>query len=144
NLSTMFGTDHRIEFNNTYDRTSDNEAHIDWGTLEEFAQVDSIQRTSLRYVERTVRSNQLRADHQLGGRSRLDWAVTSSGVTRDEPDRSDIAYGYEFAPTGERLPLAWLGFIPEAAKRTYSELDEHALDGELNYAHDFGESGQAG
>src|SRR5690606_21935517 len=104
----------------------------------------SIRRTSLRYVERSIRSNQLRAEHQLGDRSGLDWSLTSSGVTRDEPDRSDLAYGYEFAPTGERLPLAWLGFSPEAAKRTFAELDENALDGSVNYRLDFGRGGQAG
>lgn len=144
NLSTRIGADHLLELNNTYDRTADNEAHVDWGTIEEFAQVDSIRRTSLRYVERSIRSNQLRAEHRLGGRSQLDWSITSSGVTRDEPDRSDLAYGYEFAPTGERLPLAWLGFIPEAAKRTHSALDEQALDGAVNYSFDLGEGGQRG
>src|SRR5690606_31261651 len=104
--------------NNTYDRTADNEAHQDWGTLEEFAQVDSVRRTSLRYVERTVRSNQLRGEHQVSDAQRLDWSVSSSGVRRVEPARADLAYGYELSPSGERLPLAWLGFIPEAAKRT--------------------------
>ena len=144
NLSTRIGGDHLFEFNNTFDRSADNEAHVDWGTLEEFAQVDSIRRTSLRYVERTIRSNQFRAEHQLGGRSRLDWSLTSSGVTRDEPDRSDLAYGYEFAANGERQPLAWLGFIPEAAKRTYSDLDENALDGAVNFGFDLGEGGRTG
>lgn len=144
NLSTFVGDHTRLQFNNTYDRTSDNEAHTDWGTLEEFAQVDSVRRTSLRYVERSIRSNQLRADHQLTDRQRLDWMITSSGVTRDEPDRSDIAYGYEFSPAGERLPLAWLGFIPEGAKRSYAELDEAALDAAVSYALDLGRGGQAG
>ena len=144
NLTTFLGGHTKLQLNNTYDRTSDNEAHSDWGTLEEFAQVDSVRRTSLRYVERSIRSNQLRAEHQLGERQRLDWSLTSSGVTRDEPDRSDIAYGYEFAPTGERLPLAWLGFIPEGAKRSYAELDESAIDASLDYAVDLGRGGQRG
>ena len=134
NLSTYLGRATKLELNNTYDRTADNIAHLDWGTLEEFTQIDSVRRTSSRYVERTVRSDQLRAEHQLGDRQRVTWSVTSSGVTRDEPDRSDLAYGYEFAPTGERLPLAWLGFIPEAAKRTSSSLNETALTGSLGYA----------
>ena len=144
NLTTFLGTNTKVQLNNTYDRTSDNEAHTDWGTLEEFPQVDSVRRTSLRYVERSIRSNQVRAEHQLTTRNRVDWSLTSSGVTRDEPDRSDIAYGYEFAATGERLPLAWLGFLSGAAKRSYAELDESALDGSLNYGLDLGEGGQRG
>ncbi|MEZ4585162.1 MAG: TonB-dependent receptor [Gemmatimonadales bacterium] len=133
NLSTWLGRSTKLDLNNTYDRTADNLAHLDWGTLEEFEQIDSVRRTSLRYVERTVRSNQLKAEHQLADRHRINWTVTNSAVSRVEPDRSDLAYGYEFAPTGERLPLAWLGFIPEAAKRTASDLDESAWNGTLAY-----------
>ncbi len=139
NLSTYLGRTTRIELHNTYDRSADNEAHQDWGTLEEFqGQVDSVRRTSLRYVERSVRSNQLRAEHQLNEHNRVDWSITSSGVSRVEPDRSDLAYGYEFAPTGERLPLSWLGFIPEAAKRTSSDLTEDVLEGSAAWRLSFG------
>jgi hypothetical protein len=138
NLTTYFGKSTKLEFNNTYDRSADNLAHLDWGTLEEFQQVDSVRRTSMQYVERSVRSDQLRAEHQINDSNKLSWALTSSGVSRTEPDRSDLAYGYEFAPTGERLPLAWLGFIPEAAKRTSSALSERALNGQLDYALQFG------
>jgi hypothetical protein len=134
NLSTYVGRNTKIELNNTYNRTADNSAHLDWGTLEEFQQVDSVRRTSMRYVERVVRSNQIRAEQQIGERQRVTASVSSSGVSRIEPDRSDLAYGYEFAPTGERLPLAWLGFIPEAAKRTSGVLTEDALSGSLDFA----------
>ncbi len=133
NLSTYLGTGTKLELNGTYDRTADNSAHLDWGTLEEFQQVDSVRRTSMRYVERTVRSVQVRGEHQLGERQRVTWSGTSSAVSRAEPDRSDLAYGYEFAPTGERLPLAWLGFIPEAAKRTSGDLSEDVLGTHLDY-----------
>lgn len=133
NLSTYAGHGHKLELHNTYDRTADNEAHQDWGTLEEFPQVDSVRRTSLSYVERTVRSNQLHGEHLLTDANKIEWSVTSSGVTRVEPDRADIAYGYEFTPAGQRLPLSWLGFIPEAAKRTSGDLQEDALSGDLAY-----------
>jgi hypothetical protein len=133
NLSTYLGHGHKLELHNTYDRTADNEAHQDWGRVEEFPQVDSVRRTSLRYVERTVRSNQVHGEHLLNDHNKVEWSATSSGVTRSEPDRSDIAYGYEFSPTGQRLPLAWLGFIPEGAKRTTGDLTEDALSADLGY-----------
>jgi hypothetical protein len=133
NLSTYVGHGHKLELHNTYDRTADNEAHQDWGTVEEFPQVDSVRRTSLRYVERTVRSNQLHGEHLLSDDNKVEWSMTSSGVTRSEPDRADIAYGYEFAPNGQRLPLSWLGFIPEGAKRTSGQLTEDALSADLGY-----------
>ena len=135
NLSTYLGRSTKLELNNTYDRTADNTAHVDWGTLEEFeGQVDSLRRSLMTYVERTVRSNQVRAEHQLGDQHHVTWSLTSSAVTRTEPDRMDLAYGYERAPTGERLPLAWLGFISEAAKRTLGELEEDILSGDLDYS----------
>jgi hypothetical protein len=133
NLSTYLGENAKIEINNTYNRTADNSAHLDWGTLEEFQQVDSVRRTSVGYVERVMRSNQIVGEHELGTRHKVRWSATSSGVSRTEPDRADLAYGYEFAPSGQRLPLAWLGFIPEAAKRTSGELTEDALSGTLDY-----------
>ncbi|MEJ2219120.1 MAG: TonB-dependent receptor, partial [Gemmatimonadota bacterium] len=138
NMSLYLGRGTKLTLDNTYDRTADNAAHQDWGTLEEFTQVDSVRRTSLQYVERTVRSDQLRGEHQINDANTLTWSVTSSGVTRVEPDRSDLAYGYEWAPTGERLPLAWLGFIPEAAKRMSSHLSEDALSGDVGWALSFG------
>jgi len=140
NLSTYLGRGTKLQLNGTYDRTADNSAHLDWGTLEEFQQVDSVRRTSMRYVERSVRSLQLRGEHQIGERQKVTWSGTSSAVSRTEPDRSDLAYGYEFAPTGERLPLAWLGFIPEAAKRTSGDLSEDALSGQLDYELTLGEA----
>jgi len=138
NLSALVGHATKIELNNTYDRSADNSAHLDWGTLEEFQQVDSVRRTQLQYIERTVRSDQLRATNQLGSHNVLTWSLTSSGVTRAEPDRVDMAYGYEISATGQRLPLAWLGFIPEAAKRTAANLSENALGGDFDYARSFG------
>jgi hypothetical protein len=144
NLSTYLGEGSRLALNNSYNRTADDEAHVDWGTLEEFAQVDSVRRTSLRYVERSVLSSQLQGEHEIGLANRLDWSLTGSRVTRSEPDRSDLAYGYEIAPTGERLPLAWLGFIPEAAKRTFGDLTERGFDGALNYTRRFDAAGEEG
>jgi len=132
-LSTDVGDAGRVELSHSYNRSADDEAHEDWGRIEQFAQIDSVRRTSLRYVERTVRSTQLRAEHRLGDHHELDASVAASRVTRTEPDRSDVAYGYEWAPTGERLPLAWLGFIPDATKRTFGELAEEVRSADLNY-----------
>lgn len=138
NLSTFLGEHSKLELNNTYNRTADNEAHQDWGTLEEFSQIDSIRSTTLRYVERSVRSNQLRGEHLLPHGNQLDWSLTNSRVTRDEPDRSDIVYGRESSPTGGTLPLAWLGFLPNGAKRTFSSTTENGYNGEVNFAFGFG------
>ena len=41
------------------------------------------------YVQRAVNSAQLSGEHEYGSH-RFDWAVTASGVGRDEPDRSEF------------------------------------------------------
>jgi TonB-dependent receptor len=60
----------------------------------------------------------LAAEHLIGERHLLDWSVTSSGVTRDEPDRSDLAY-----TIASGQPSLWFG-APRSANRTFSALDE--------------------
>lgn len=145
NLSTFLGTDHKLELNNSYNRASDSEAHEDWGSLEEFA-LDSVRRSSLRYVERSMRSNQLRGEHHLGflNGADLEWSATASRVTRDEPDRADLAYGVERAPTGERLPLAWLGYLAGGARRTFAGLEEDSYNFDGSLALPFGASEHEG
>jgi outer membrane receptor protein involved in Fe transport len=143
NFSTYLGTNTKLELSNTYDRTADNQAHLDWGQLEEFSQVDSLRRTQVNYIERTVRSNQLRAEHQIGNRQLVSWSLTSSGVSRNEPDRSDLLYGYELDASGQRLPFAWVGFIPDGGKKTTSSLEENALSGNLNYSYSLGPADHA-
>ena len=133
NLSTWLGTHTKLTFDNTYSRTADNEAHGDEGFFEELG--FEIQRTTLKYVERSVRSHRLRAQHVAGERHTLDWSLTSAAVTRDEPDRSDLVYGRETdVATGEPLPWAWISYKTESARRNFGELRENTLGGDAAYA----------
>src|SRR5690606_38050330 len=88
NLSTMFGEHSRLSFNNTYSRTADNEAQVERGFYENHGTHIQIER--LRYVERLMRPHQLAGTHRLGSRQRLDWSVSASSVSRQEPDRSEF------------------------------------------------------
>lgn len=126
NLSTRLGNATKLSLNNTYNRTADNEASRFAGANEDLA--SDLDVTRLTFVERAVRSNQLAAEHVLRERHILDWSVTSSSVTRNEPDRSDIAYRTQIDPaTGASRPVDWLGG-PRSATRTFSELDETSTD----------------
>lgn len=131
NLSTRLGSSSRLSVNNTYTRGGDNEASDLGGFNEEFA--DNFRFTRLTYTSRSVRSNQLTGEHRLGLRNSVDWTITSAGVMRDEPDRSDI--GYLAAPdptTGVLVPRAWFG-QPRFATRTFSNLSESSWDFAANY-----------
>ena len=125
NLSTRIGTGTKVTVNNTFNRSADNEATVLRGHDEEFD--TDLERTRLTFIERSVRSNQLAAEHLIGARHFLDWSVTSSGVTRDEPDRSDLAYTL----TNGR-PDLWFG-APRSANRTFSTLDETGWNLAGNY-----------
>ena len=57
-----------------------------------------------------MRSHQVTGEHLLGERHLVDWSLSASGVNRNEPDRSDLAYIAEIDPaTGVSNPVAWFG-----------------------------------
>ena len=131
NLSVNLGTSTRISLNNTYNHTADNEARRESGFSENLGTRLLINR--LRFVERTVRSNQIVGERQLGSRQRVSLSFTNSNVQRSEPDRSEFVQ-VEGAP-GES-PY-WLD-ATEGAVRTFGNLDESNYNTALDYALQFG------
>ncbi|HEX9730040.1 MAG TPA: TonB-dependent receptor [Gemmatimonadales bacterium] len=122
NLSTRLGPATKISLYNTYNRRADNEATRLGGTNEEFGTEFDI--TRLTYVERSVRSHQLRGEHLLASRHRWEWSGSVSRVARDEPDRSDLVYEAERMENGDSLVgVRWWGG-PRSATRTFSNLAE--------------------
>ena len=75
----------------------------------------------MQYVQRAVHSAQLSGEHQLATQ-KLDWALTSSGVQRDEPDRSEFVQAITQSATGGTETLHWLNTGNEGAVRTFSTL----------------------
>jgi outer membrane receptor protein involved in Fe transport len=139
NLSTRLGEGSKISFNNTYTRTGDNDASVLAGNNEEFSQFNPLTLTRLEFIERAVRSNQLAGEHLFGDKHFITWSVTSSGVTRNSPDRSDIGYTSVPDAAGALVPVSWVG-QPRFATRTFSELDEHSWDLAGNYRLTLGSS----
>lgn len=124
NLTTHLGATSIVSFNNTYNRSSDNQATRHFAYKEEFQQL--FDATRLTMVERTVRSNQLRGEHLLADRHSLTWSLTSSAVRRYEPDRSDLRYETD-SVGGVTQPTAWFGQA-RSAVRTFSDLNEQAFE----------------
>ncbi|HSJ08836.1 MAG TPA: TonB-dependent receptor, partial [Longimicrobiales bacterium] len=125
--STMIGQSTRLLVNTSYNRTSDNEARLELGTSENHGGIPmQIQR--LRFVERTVGSAQLGAEHVLGRHS-LDWRVTRSEVRRHEPDRSEFVQ----AQTVDGEPFRWFAASNEGAVRSFGQLDEGSVEASANY-----------
>jgi hypothetical protein len=124
NFSTMLGTHTRISLDNTYNRSADNQARRETGTDENTRAHVMVDR--LTYVERTVRSSQLRAEHQLHPNHRLDWSLSSSAVTRSEPDRSEFVTWLD-----PDVPVWFNDF--EGAVRSFGDLEESSLEGSADY-----------
>ncbi|MBI3792765.1 MAG: TonB-dependent receptor [Gemmatimonadetes bacterium] len=122
NLSTMLGTTTRLALNTTFSRTADNEARQDVGFDENLA--DTLRRTTLRYVERGIWSTQLALERQQGDH-RLEVAVTASGSSRAEPDRSDMVQFVRQVNGVRRYEL--LGSALDGARRSYFDLAERNL-----------------
>jgi outer membrane receptor protein involved in Fe transport len=137
NLSTLIGRT-RLSLNNTYTRTADSEAREDSGLYEPL-NGSPIRRSTLRYVERGVRSTQLRGEHALSSSQQLDWSVTSAGVRRNEPDRADLVYVRDEDPvTGERRPYALLEQSLSSSRRTFADLREDNLSADVRHRISFG------
>ncbi len=135
NLGTEIGENTRLELNNTYDRTSDNEALRLVGSSEELGRDVSV--TRLLFVERSILSNQLRAEHAWGSRHTADWSATFSRVTRDEPDRSELALTRETDAAGRQV-WAFAGTALAPTTRAFSTLSEYSGGIKANYALRFG------
>jgi len=128
NVSTMIGNHSRVALNNSYNRSADNEGRRETGFYENHGTNVQIER--LRYVERSVRSNQLLAEHQIDQNQRLDWTLTSSAVSRQEPDRS------EFVTWLDPAVPTW--YNEEGSSRNFGGLEESNVEGAVNYQFAFG------
>ncbi|MFA6166268.1 MAG: TonB-dependent receptor [Gemmatimonadaceae bacterium] len=136
NLSTMIGGSSRVMFNGMYNRTADNSARVESGSFENEGIEARIQR--MQYVERTMYSTQLGGEFQIGERQTLDVSGTMSGVTRDEPDRTEFAQAIERTTPGGAPRYLWLNSGNGGSVRTFSSLDETNREARANYLLKFG------
>ena len=142
NFSTMMGSRARLSLNNTYNRTMDSEARVESGLSENLGIPFNI--TRQRYVERSVRSSQLKFESDLTERQKLEVALSASGVTRVEPDRSEFVQAIFSDPnTGEMMAPQWFSSSNEGAVRSFGELTEDAYEARGHYRVQFGEYGRS-
>ena len=130
NFSTIVGKNSRLALNTTVTRSADNEARTDRGFDENLN--DSIQRTTLRYVERGVATVTGQGEHQLSERNKTAWSVTYGSTGRKEPDRSDVVYAR--GQDGRYQMLASL----DGARRLYFDLQENNLTGQVDHTFNLG------
>ena len=135
NLSTRIGSGTKLAFNNTLTRGADNSAENLSGLNEEYATDFAFAR--LTYIQRSVRTNQLLGNHLIGPRNYVTWQIATSGINRDEPDRSDIGYLARPGTDGSLEPYQWFGQT-RFATLTWSQLNQTSWDMGANWQHSFG------
>ena len=138
NASALVGRNTRVSLNNTYNRSADNEARQDVGFSENLN--TNLERSTLRFIERTIRSNQIALEQQLGHGQSLDLTVTSAGVARREPDRSDVIYAFDQTSGGGTTPRAIVFEGEGAPRRTFADLGESNLSAAANYKLEVGDA----
>ncbi len=140
NFSTLLGQRTRLAFNNTYNRTMDSEGRQERGISENLGIPLVI--TRQKYVERAVYSSQLLMQSDLTARQKVELAFTTTGVRRDEPDRSEFVQGVFADPNTGAPTTQWLSSSNEGAVRTFSDLGENAFELRGHYRVQFGEVGR--
>lgn len=132
NFSTLLGSRTRLALNNTYNRTMDSEARREEGVSENIGIPFII--TRQKYVERSIRSSQLLLQSDLTANQKFEAAITASGVTRKEPDRSEFVQAI-FTDPGTGAPMApqWFAASNEGAVRTFADLRESGIEGRAHW-----------
>jgi hypothetical protein len=140
NFSTQVGAASRLSVNALYNRTADNSARVETGTFSSDQTQARI--TRMQYVERSVHSLQLAGDHLFGERSHFEWFGTVSGVSRNEPDKSEFVQILEQdSPTATPV-YRWFGSGNGGAVRTFSLLNENSRELNAKYSYAFGQPGR--
>jgi len=130
NFSTLVGSHSRFSLNTTITRSADNEARQDRGFDENLG--DTIARTTLRYVERGVKTVTGSGEHQLGERHKTSWMTTYGNTGRKEPDRSDVVY-----VRNSNGVFSLLGSL-DGARRLYFDLEENNLTAQIDHTINIG------
>ena len=141
NFSTLVGSRTRVALNNTYNRTMDSEARREQGMSENLGIPFVI--TRMKYVERSVRSTQLLVQSDLTANQKLEFALTASGVTRNEPDRSEFVQAIFNDASGSPMAPQWFSTSNEGAVRTFADLGESSYESRAHWRLQFGDPGRS-
>lgn len=127
NFSKLIGNRTRVAFNNTYNRTMDSEARQEQGLSENLGIPFIIARQ--KYVERSIYSSQVLVQSEITGNQKAEFSLTTTGVSRIEPDRSEFVQAIFTNPTnGQQMNPQWFSTSNEGAVRTFSDLSETAYE----------------
>lgn len=128
NFSWQISSANKIVVRNFLSRDTDNETRFLEGFQADFQ--TNVRDTRLRWVERTIYSGQVEGEHLItsAGNSLLNWQLSYSRSTRDEPDLRQSLYG-QSRRTGE------FEFLDDAnsAFRMFNDLKEDIFNPQISW-----------
>jgi len=129
NISYKFGLKNKLSFKNVYTQNTDDETTLYKGDYRYASQYREI--TSLKFVSRSLLSNQFIGEHQIDLFNGLnfDWLMNYSRSERNEPDTRRYAY---FRPLDNQEANLRFLLDPSIATRYYGELNDHDYSAAAN------------
>src|SRR4030095_13682298 len=91
--------------------------------------------TRLMYVERQIVSGTLEGQHEIAQllNTRLNWKLTRSGATREQPDRRETVYSHNYYDDGTGNLVAYWAMGP-VGTREYGDLHDQGWGGTITGA----------
>lgn len=130
NLSYKFSGTNKISLKNVFNQNADDETTIYSGDIRYADQYREI--TSLRYVSRSLLSNQAIGEHQFNffRSTKIEWAANYSRSFRNEPDARRYVYARSIENPSDPLRFQ---LDPSLATRYYGSLDDQDLSFATNF-----------
>lgn len=126
NVSLRLSPLHKISVKTLYNRNTDDEARTYTGFNSDRG--TDLLDYRLQFVERGIFTGQVSGEHHFGAlfNSNIEWLVSSSKATRDEPDNREVLYEMR---NGE-----WTFFdITQSGSRFFFDLEDKAQSGKFDW-----------
>jgi outer membrane receptor protein involved in Fe transport len=135
NLSLRLNSNHKIGINLLRNQSSDLSSRYLQGYFPADAnmETDELQVRSIRYVERSLLSAQLKGEHSFGGKLRMDWSGAYIVLDQVEPDQRFFNSIISKDPMTENYDYFTFQNATGDPARYYRYLDETDYDGKLNF-----------
>jgi TonB-dependent receptor len=120
NLALQLAPDHEVAYNFIFNQYAEDSARVRDGF--DYYNIGSVNLNRLQFIERNLTTHQFKGGHEFAelGELKLDWLVTSTQTTQDEPDtRFYHTFNGQFG-TGSDEPLY--------PARFFRDLTENSLD----------------
>lgn len=131
NIAYKIGDHTSISLKNTYNNSADDETTIMHGKKDQVL----TRQYGFQFVEKTLFASQLGGEHNMNflNNALLDWKFGFSNSKRDEPDFKRVRYSRADSANPLRVDIYDLAGNGYQAGRFFSNLDEKALTGALNF-----------